>query len=382
MSQIEIWDQFRDQMPITRKWAYFDNGAVAPLSAPARDAMSNWSTGAANNGDTDWLQWLRGAERTRQTTASLLNAAASEVALVPNTTAGISLVAEGFPWDKGDNVVIPANEFPSNAYPWLNLASRGVESRRVPIDGNCVNLNRIAEACDRRTRMISVSWIGYATGWRIDVGELVRMAHDRGALVMLDAIQGLGLFPLDVQKTGVDFVAADGHKWMLGPEGAGILYLRQEHIADLRPMCVGWNSVDHASDYSKIELRLRHSASRYEGGSNNMAGFLGLGASLDLLAGLGLSASQSPLAERVAQITELACEGLESVGAQIVSNRDEKHRSGIVAFDLPGRDLPVERKRCLEAGVVLSCRGGYLRISPHAYVNEEDVNRLVKALKI
>ena len=145
---------------------------------------------------------------------------------------------------------------------------------------------------------------------------------------------------------------------------------------------VGWNSVEHASDYSKIELRLRDSAARYEGGSNNMAGFLGLGASLELLAGLGLSADESPLAQRVAQITDLACDRLQSIGARIVSSRDDKHRSGIVAFDLPGRDLPAQRKRCLAAGVALSCRGGNLRISPHAYVNAEDVNRLVESLKM
>jgi len=381
MSQTEIWAQFRDQMPITKKWAYFDNGAVAPLSAPARDAMSDWARTAADDGDTIWLEWLGGAERTRQAAASLLNATTGEIALVPNTTAGISLVAEGFRWNEGDNVVIPANEFPSNAYPWLNLSSRGVETRRVSSDGAAVSLDRLAEACDERTRILAVSWVGYATGWRIDVSELVRMAHDRGVLVMLDAIQGLGLFPLDVRQTGVDFVAADGHKWMLGPEGAGILYLRQEHLANLRPLCVGWNSVVHAGDYSKIELRLRDAASRYEGGSNNMAGLLGLGASLELLASLGLSADASPLAQRVAQITELACDRLETIGARIVSSRDEEHRSGIVAFDLPGRDLAAERKCCLEAGVVLSCRGGNLRISPHAYVNEEDVDRLIEVLK-
>lgn len=376
------WAQFRALMPITGKWAYFDNAAVAPLPAPSRDAIEKWAREAAQEGDTVCSKWLRQVEQTRQAAALLLGAAVSEIALVSSTTAGINLVAEGFPWKEGDNIVIPGNEFPSNAYPWMNLSSRGVQTRQVPIEGSAIDLNRVAEACDQRTRMIAVSWIGYATGWRIDVSELVNLAHGLGVLVLLDAIQGLGVFPLNVRQTGVDFVAADGHKWMLGPEGAGLLYMRQEHLARLRPMGVGWNSVVHVHDYSRIELRLRDAASRYEGGSYNTAGLIGFGASLELLVSLGLTADESSLAARVLEISDLACGRLEEIGARIISRREEGHRSGIVAFDLPGRDLPGERKRCLQAGVALSCRGGYLRISPHAYNNEEDVNRLVETLKI
>jgi len=368
-------------MPVASKFAYLDHAAVAPLPGPARDAIVAWSEQAAEEGDTAWPQWAQRLERVRQTAADLIGAQPREVALVPNTTAGINLVAEGFPWRDGDNIVTLANEFPSNLYPWMNLASRGVETRCVPIDGVEVDLNRIADACDQRTRIMSISWVGYATGWRVDVEEVVRLAHQRGVLLFLDAIQALGVFPIDVRRTGVDFLAADGHKWMLGPEGAGVFFVRSEHLEMLRPLNVGWNSVVHSHDYSRCELDIRPAASRYEGGSQNMVGFTALGASLQVLAQMGLTSESSPLADRIVTLNEYAVQRLEEIGAEIKSSRLDPHRSGILSFDLPGRDLVSGRRRCLASGVVLSLRNRWLRISPHAYVNEDDIDRLVDVLQ-
>ena len=377
----QMWADFRRQMPIARKWAYLDHAAVAPLSGPAQQALVRWSEQAACDGESAWAAWNGQVHQTRLRAASIIGAEADLVALVPNTTAGIGLVAEGFPWQEGDNVVTLGNEFPSNLYPWLNLANRGVQTRRVPVDGVALDLQRLADTCDDRTRIVSVSWVGYATGWRVDVDELTQLVHDRGALLFLDAIQGLGVFPLDVSHIPVDFVAADGHKWMLGPEGAGLFYLRREHLDLLRPLGVGWNSVVHAHDYGRIELNLRPTAARYEGGSQNMAGFIALGESLRLLQQNGLSPAESPVAQRVAEITQLACDELARIGARIISDRSAEHGSGIVAFELAGYDPAMVRKRCLEAGVAISCRGGWLRISPHAYVDEGDVDRLISALR-
>jgi len=367
-------------MPITRRLTYLDHAATAPLSGPASEAMQAWSRQAAECGDTVWPEWEKRANEVRQTAAELIGAAAEELALVPNTTAGINLVAEGFPWREGDNVVTLANEFPSNLYPWMNLADRGVEARLVPVESGRVALDRIADACDARTRIISASWIGYASGWRMDLDTLVGLAHARGVLVFLDAIQGLGVFPLDVHRQGVDFLAADGHKWLLGPEGAGLFYVRREHLSLLRPLSVGWNSVVGAHDFSRVDLNLRSDAARYEGGSRNMAGLAALGASLDLLAGLGLRADRSPLADRVLDLTDDAAAGLEAVGAVVHSCREPARRSGILAFELPGRNPAEVRRRCLQAGVVLSVRGGNLRISPHAYNDAEDLGRLLEVL--
>lgn len=154
------WTRFRQQMPVSRRFAYLDHAATTPISGPASEAVQAWSRQAAESGDTVWPEWEDDIQQVRRTAAELIGAMPEELALVPNTTAGINLVAEGFPWREGDNVVTLANEFPSNQYPWMNLADRGVEARRVPVEEGHVDLDRLADACDARTRIVSVSWIG------------------------------------------------------------------------------------------------------------------------------------------------------------------------------------------------------------------------------
>jgi len=373
--------RFRAAMPIASRVAYFDHAAVAPLPECARDAIRGWLDQATEEGDPIWTQWARRLEEVRQAAAGLINAQPAEIALVPNTTSGIGLVAEGLPWQRGDNAVTLENEFPSNQYPWMNLASRGVEVRRVPAPGGALDLNRLEEACDARTRIVSISWVGYATGWRIDPAEVAAICQRRGCLFFLDAIQGLGVFPLDVRAAGVDFLAADGHKWLLGPEGAGLLYIRQELLPELRPLMVGWNSVVQGNDYSRVELNLKGAASRYEGGSQNMVGFHGLGASLDLLTALGVGPEASPIATQVLALTDHAATRLEELGAALLAPRTGEHRSGIVTFQLPGRDPHEIRRRLEAAKVIVRCRAGGVRLSPHGYNTLDEIERMIAELR-
>lgn len=376
-STAPTWDDFRREMPVTENWAYFDHAAIAPLPASAKAAIEQLAADAALNGDHNWPNWRKNVERVRNAGAELIHAQQSEIAVVRNTTEGISLVAEGFPWQAGDNVVVPESEFPSNLYPWLNLQSRGVEVRQVPVENERLDLNRVHDLCDERTRIVAASWVGYQTGWRNDVDALADLAHRNGALFFLDAIQGLGVLPLDVSQTPVDFLAADGHKWLLGPEGAGLFYLREEHLDLLRPIGVGWNSVKQAGDFADPTFDLKPSAGRYEGGSYNMLGIAGLAAALELLLSHGIDR----IASRLLDVTDRLCQQLQSIGAEIDSCREAERRSGIVAFRLPGRDPREIHKQCPNFGVILNCRAGRVRVSPHAYNNQEEIDRLITALE-
>ena len=372
--------ELRRQMPVTEKWAYFDHAAVAPLPEPARKAMADQIADQAANGDVNWPQWRKNVERLRRLGADLIGADADEIAVIRNTTEGIGLVADGFPWKAGDNVVVPSSEFPSNLYPWKHLASRGVEVRVVDAPDERLDFDMIDAACDSHTRIVAISWVGYATGWANCVPAFAEIAHGHGAYLFVDAIQGLGVLPLNVDRGsgGVDFLAADGHKWLLGPEGAGLMYIRQELLDMLRPLLIGWNSVETAGDYTNPELRLKPNAGRYEGGSYNMAGIAGLAESLQLLTDCGGPRS---MYSGIMAVTDYLCERLQSIGAEIASDRSPGHLSGIVAFTLPGVSTTAARKRLLERGVVVRERSGRLRASPHVYTNHDDVNRLIDGLR-
>ncbi|MCA9133038.1 MAG: aminotransferase class V-fold PLP-dependent enzyme, partial [Planctomycetales bacterium] len=301
-------------------------------------------------------------------------------------------IAESFPWRLGDNVVVPDNEFPSNMLPWKSLERRGVELRRVAVAaGGELDLERIDQAIDGRTRILSLSWVGFASGYRVDVAAAVELAHRRGCLFLLDAIQGLGVFPLDVRQCPVDFLCADGHKWLLGPEGAGILFVQQQHLELLEPCGLGWNSLA-AGGFDPHSTRLKSTAARYEGGSTNMPGMIGLGASLQLLNELHGSnppaeqGGTTPLAAAVLDNVQQLQQRLQQAEFQVHLPPQVEHRSGILGISWEASQAPTEsvyaaaRQHCLRRGVVLSVRGGYLRASTHAYNNAQDMQRLVDAL--
>src|SRR5262249_39184346 len=223
-----------------------------------------------------------------------------DVAFVKNTSEGVGFVAEGLPWRPGDNMVTAAEEYPANVYPWMNLQGRGVEVRRVASRGPRVELDDIRAAIDGRTRLVSLSFVEFASGFRNDLDAVGALCRERGVLFFVDAIQGLGVLPLDVRRTPVDFLAADGHKWLLGPEGAGVFYVRRELVEQLHPVAVGWNSVVGAWDFSTINFQLKPHAGRWEGGTLNVGGVVALGASLGLLLEAGVAA----VAERVLELTD------------------------------------------------------------------------------
>jgi selenocysteine lyase/cysteine desulfurase len=259
----------------------------------------------------------------------------------------------------------------------MNLGNRGVEVRRVPSRGNRVLIDDLRAAMDGRTRILAVSSVEFASGFRNDLDALGSLCRERNIYFFVDAIQSLGVLPLDVQKTPVDWIAADGHKWLLGPEGAGIFWCRQELVELLHPTTVGWKSVVHELDFSQIDFTLKPHAGRWEGGTPNVPGVAALGASLDLLLTIGIDA----VAERVLALTDHLCERAERAELQVFSSRRDGENSGIVSLELPGADVKAIVAACRAAGVVVNRRAGRLRASPHCYNTPEELDLLVERVK-
>ncbi len=329
----------------------------------------------AENGDVNESRWTRRVEDVRRLAGQLLNADPLDVAFVKNTSEGVGIVAEGLPWKAGDNVVTAAEEYPANVYPWLNLQARGVDTRLVPSRGNKVAVEDVRAAVDGRTRLVSLSFVEFASGYRNDLDTIGSFCRERGVLFFVDAIQGLGVLPLDVGRSPIDFLAADGHKWLVGPEGAGVFYIRRELVDRLHAVGVGWNSVLDSFNFSRLDFRLKPHAGRWESGTLNVGGIMALGASLQLLLDAGIPA----VAERVLLLTEHLCEQARRAGLGVFSSREPAERSGIVSLLVPGDPREVVR-RCRAANVVISQRGGRVRVSPHAYNTTDELDRLMQLL--
>lgn len=371
-------------MPVTANWAYLDHAAVGPLPQPAADAIADFAREASEHGDTLWPQWAEENERLRGDFADFLNCDREEIALIPNTSYGINLVAEGLRWQPGDNIVIPAGEFPSNLFPWQSQQRHEVELRIVPAaaDGSGrIDNAAILAAVDARTRLVAASWVGYASGFRLDLEPLVDQVHRAGALFFLDAIQGLGVFPLDLQQIPIDFLAADGHKWLLGPEGAGVAMIRKQHLDLLPGAPVGWNSVQGAHQFGQPELKLKPDASRFEIGSQNMVGMRALRQSLAIFRTIARLHGPAAIANRVLELAALLEHELRRAGATTQFAADPQHRSGIVSFAVPRQGAGRIRQLAAEHHVAVSCRGIGVRASIHAYNQESDIRRLVEVIQ-
>lgn len=367
----------RTAFPVTRRWTYLDHAGIGPLPAPAVEAMTGYTRDLAAGGRTAVPGHLSRLAGARRSAARLLGVAPDEVAVVKNTTEGLAFVAAGLPWEEGDRVVVPDGEFPSALYPWLALRDRGVVVDRVRPVGAAGRLpvELLAEHVRQGPppRLVALSWVQYATGWRTDLKALAECCRQVGALLCVDAVQGLGAIPAAFGEWGVDFAAAGGHKWLLGPQGVGLLYVRRSRLPLLRPAEPGWNAVAHRGDYADLRLVFDDSARRLEGGSLNRTGLIGLGASADLLLDAGIGAVWS----HITALGDRACAGLEEVGAEVTSDRSPAGRSGIVRFRVPGADPEGLARALRERGIVCVARGDGLRISPHGYTSEEEVDALV-----
>jgi cysteine desulfurase/selenocysteine lyase len=372
-----------DAFPVLKHWTFLNHAGVCPLPRAAADALAKYAREAADGAYLS-TSWFADIERLRLATAELINAHRDEVAFVKNTSEGLSIVANGIDWQWGDRVVTTNVEYPANVYPWMEqVRARGVKLVQVEehTDENgrrAVPLDRLLEEISHpKTKIVTLSHVEFASGQRHDLAKIGAACRANNKLFCVDAIQSVGVLPIDVQKMSIDYLSADGHKWMLGPEGAGIFYCRRELLERTRPVMIGWMNVVDAQNYGKYDYTLRADAGRFECGTYNVPGLLALKASIDLLK----QARVGAVAQRVRELTDLLIELLQKKGYRVLSPRDKWQWSGIVSFASPTHDhakLVVALRK--EHQVEIAVREGRLRASPHFYNTEAQMARFVEAL--
>lgn len=376
---MEWWQEFRAQFPITEEFVYLNHAAVSPLPSRCRAEMETYLDeltryGAARYPDFIW----NSLTATRQLAARLLGAEPEQVFFVRSTSQGLGIAATGIPFAAGDNMVLVEREFPANLRPWLPLRKRGVELRMVAQQAGRVLIDDLAQAIDHKTRAVSVSFVQFLSGFRIDLVAVAELCRRVDALCVVDAIQGLGAFAVDVCATGIDFLAADSHKWMLGPEGAGVGFVSERALDRIEPALEGWLAVERPFDFFDLDQPLKSWAARYEEGAYNNAGLHGMKGSLEIIEQAGIRR----ISRRIIDLTDHLAAGLVACGWKILSPRaSDEEKSGILLVEKEGLDAEAVERRLKHEKIVLSVRGGSLRIAPHAYNTVEEFDRLLNVLE-
>ncbi|AXA35869.1 MAG: aminotransferase class V-fold PLP-dependent enzyme [Candidatus Sumerlaea chitinivorans] len=367
----------RSEFPIKEQYVFLNHAGVAPIPVSTQMAITEFARDAAEEGPANYAAWLHGMAQAREAAARLINAEPRDICFTHNTTHGILIIANSINWRPGDNIVGFAHEFPANVHPWRNLAERGVELRLVAEQPDYrFRLDDVIAAIDERTRLLAVSWVEYGTGVRNDIAALAQICTERGVMFFLDAIQGLGVLPLDVQEIPVDFLSADGHKWLLAPEGCGILYVRRSRIPELNLNMCGWCGLANPQDYDNYDQPYKPDARRFEEGSHNLMTIHALGSSLRLLLDVGLER----IGARVQELTEYVIEGVRRKGYSIITPTDVASRAGIVSFIKEGISPSEIVQQLQERKILIAARRGFLRVSPHFYNDESELDQLLDAL--
>jgi cysteine desulfurase/selenocysteine lyase len=372
------WAATRRLYPVTEEVAYLNHAGVAPVSTRVSEALARYAVEATRMGALRYdAVYDAEVERVRGRAAALVGADADEIAFVKNTTEGLGLVATGLDWRAGDVVLTCDLEYPSNVYPWWALERLGVETVLLPGADGRLPVERVEAALrEHAVRLVALSSVEFGSGARNDLAALAALCREHGALLCVDAIQSLGCLELDAGALGVDFLAADGHKWLCSVEGCGVFYCARRHLERLAPRIVGWRSVADNRDFDTYQRELQPGAGRYEEGTPNTPGIFALGAAIDLALELGVAAIE----RRVLGLSDRLVAGLRERGATLLSPRGEGEASGIVSFTWGDEPPRKTLGRLSGAGFFLAARRGAVRASPHYYNDEDELDRLCRTL--
>jgi len=389
--------ELRHLFPVTKNCVYFNHAAVSPLARHSYEAMEELARDQRDWGAVHWRAWLGYYKRLREDAARLINATPGEIAILKNTSEGISFVAEGLDWSPGENVITTDMEFPSNFVAWKRLERRGIECRLIANRDGRYEVSDVEAMIDEKTRVVALSTVSFHNGFRPDLEAIGELCAARGVLLSVDAIQGLGALAMDVQKCRISFLSADGHKWLMGPEGLAIFYASAEARERLTPLESGWMSIARDATSVGKTTELHRDARRFEAGAINTAGVCGLDASIAFINSIGIGEIES----EVIRLARLLAETLSALGFTV--RTPAPIRSGIVALTPPVEIDLVSVRRALRPGasgdatgdltpvqllhswlelhgVICSAREGMLRFSPHFYNDDAEIRRVAELL--
>jgi len=372
---MEDIDKIREWFPITKHKVFLNHAAQSPLPKTVADAVRKYADDFSNFGDTS-IEWNDGG---KPLFAKLIGAKKEEIAFIENTSVGMNIAASVLHYPPGSKIVTTDLEYPSVVYPWLRK-SLGVKVHYVKnVDGKIL-LDDVEKVVDDKTVAVAVSHVEYVNGFRNDLRALSEIAHKHGAYLIVDAIQSAGAIPIDVKKDDVDFLATACYKWLLSPPGAGYFYVKEELIEKFEPPFVGWASVKpevfETIDFWDIwGLRLSETASRFEVGSPSFISLIGAAEALKMILNFGIE----NIEKRILKLTDHAMEAIKSLGLEIFTPEEKKNRSGIVLFKIRKPQELVAQLR--QKGIVVSARAHGIRVSPHFYNTEDEIDRLIEEVK-
>ena len=368
------WESYRREFPVTENLVYFNNAGTGPLPLRTTRAMRQMAEEQLQFGGRDWDRWMESVDGMRSSASRLIGAQPDQIAVTKNTSEALSFLAQGLDWKPGDVIVAARDDFPADYLPWARLEAGGVKLRWLETRDGQLDLNDIDAACDG-ARLLAVSFVDYLTGFRLDLDAVGEIASRRGCLLSVDAVQGLGPFPIDVERSGVDLLSASGHKWLVAPEGAAVGFFSPRLMEQLEPPEFGWMNVAGYQDHSKVQ-ELRPGAARYECGTLNTIGCFGLRASIELFLEIGVHHT----AARVDGLAQRLATGVGAKGYRLAAKRDSETGSGIVSFGKEGVDVQKMTAQLSREGISVAFRRGLLRAAPHFYNNNDEVDRLLSLL--
>lgn len=367
----------RSEFAVVGRHIYLNHASAGVLPRSSVVAIEAFLRRQAEDGVLGTFPYDLRMPEYREKIGRFVGASGAEIAMLTNTSAAANAVAAGLDWRPGDEVLLCDNEFPANAIPWTALQRRGVAVRLLSAARQRLTPAALRREISDRTRLVAVSWVSYADGYRHDLAGLSEAAHDAGVLLCVDGMQGLGIFPIDVKKLDIDAFYAGAAKWMLGLHGISMLYVGARLRERLQLAMPGWRSMRDMWDFHNYDQPFSDDAMRLEGGTPNLIGALSFACAVDLI----MSSGQEAIARHVLDLTDRLCQGLRRLGAELSTMRGEGISSGIVTFALPGWDSVELGQGLARAGIVATYRATGIRISPHGYNTAAEVDVVLETLE-